>query len=76
MIYTDTKGNTWSINDARTMLTTSNGSRIFIDPSLPDESIGGLIEALINPAPIKSDAERIAELEAQVQLLISKISNP
>lgn len=74
MIYTDTKGNIWQLNEARNRLTCNNGGLIFIDPSASDESIPGLIEALLNPQPIKSDAERIAELEAQVQILLTKLT--
>ena len=42
---------------------------------IPEMSTAYLLSAAnIQPAP--SDAERIAQLEAQVQQLLSKLSNP
>jgi hypothetical protein len=75
MTYTDTQGNTWETNEGRDKVTASNGGVIFIDPTASDEGIIAFIESQLHPTPIKTEADRIAELEAQVQFLLTKITN-
>lgn len=75
MTYTDTQGNTWQTNESRDKVTASNGGVIIIDPTASDEGIVAFIESQLHPVPIKTEADRIAELEAQVQFLLTKLSN-
>ena len=68
----DDAGLTWVRSEDRTRLTCQDGRVVF---GIPEMSTAYLLSAAnIQPAP--SDAERIAELEVQVQQLLSNLSNP
>jgi hypothetical protein len=68
----DDAGLTWMRSEDRTRLTCQDGRVIF---GIPEMSTAYLLSAA-NMQPAPSDAERIAELEAQVLLLLSQKSNP
>lgn len=71
-MLTDKHGNIWTPNAERTMYTSSHGFSIIVNPQWPEE---GILEALNTDAtPPKSDAERIAELEAQLAALLARLS--
>lgn len=74
-MITDSKNITWTPSADRSKWKASNGSILLINPSATDEQVLSSIEqAYIPQAVEKTDAERIAELEAQVAALISKLS--
>ena len=68
----DDNGLTWVRSEDRTKLTCEDGRVVL---GIPEMSTAYLLSVAYLPAP-KSDADRIAELEAQVQALLSKLSNP
>jgi hypothetical protein len=71
----DSKNITWTPSEDRSLWTASNGSTLLVNPASSDEQVLASIEQLYVPAPVeKTDAERIAELEAQLAALISKLS--
>ena len=74
-MITDSKNITWSPSEDRSVWTSSEGSTLIVNPDSNDEQILAGIEQMYVPAPVeKTDAERIAELEAQVAALLSKLS--
>jgi hypothetical protein len=74
-MITDSKNIVWTPSEDRSLWTASNGSTIIVNPASDDEQVLASIEQLYVPAPVeKTDAERIAELEAQLAALISKLS--
>lgn len=70
---TDPSGNTWQRTADRTKLVCLADGREVI--GIPEMSTDYLLSVAMMPAP-KTDADRIAELEAQVQFLLTKINNP
>ena len=64
---TDDNGLTWTRSQDRTQLICSDGRVVL---GIPEMSTEYLLSVANMPAP-KSDADRIAELEAQVQALLS-----
>lgn len=74
-MITDSKNITWTPSEDRSLWTASNGSTLQVNPASNDEQVLASIEQLYVPVPVeKTDAERIAELEAQLAALISKLS--
>jgi len=74
-MITDSKNIVWMPSEDRSLWTASNGSTLLVNPASNDEQVLASIEQIYVPAPVeKTDAERIAELEAQVQALLSKLS--
>ena len=74
-MITDSKNIVWTPSEDRSLWTASNGSTILVNPASNDEQVLASIEQLYVPVPVeKTDAERIAELEAQLAALISKLS--
>lgn len=75
-MITDSKGKNWTPNDDRSVW--SNGEMsVVVNTDWSDEQVASALEAATDPAmeqPAKTDAERIAELEAQVKALLSKLS--
>ena len=66
----------WSSED-NTVWTSSEGQKIIINPAMNEEQVINSIKAILDqpaPAQEKTDADRIAELEAQVKALIAKLS--
>jgi len=74
-MITDSKNIVWTPSEDRSLWTASNGSTLLVSPASNDEQVLASIEQIYVPAPVeKTDAERIAELEAQLAALISKLS--
>ena len=72
MSYTDHKGLVWERSDDRTKITCQDGRIVLGTPEMTDEYLVSV--AYLEPTPIKTDADRIAELEAQVKALLAKLS--
>jgi len=73
MPYIDHNGLTWTRSDDLRSIRCENGSVVHGNPEMTDEYLVS-VAYLPPPAPEKSDAERIAELEAQLAALISRLS--
>ena len=74
-MITDSKNITWTPSEDRSLWTSSEGGRVIINPSCTDEQVLSCIEQLYVPQPVeKTDADRIAELEAQVKALLSRLA--
>jgi len=72
-IYTDHNGLVWTRSDDRLSIKREDGLIVYGNPEMTDEYLVS-VAYLPPPEPVKSDAERIAELEAQLAALISKLS--
>lgn len=71
----DSNNITWKPNEDRSTWTASNGGTLIINPSANDEQVLSCVEQLYVRVPVeKTDAERIAELEAQVKALLSRLA--
>ena len=71
----DSNNITWTPSEDRSLWTASNGSTLLVNPASNDEQVLASVEQMYIPVPVeKTDAERIAELEAQLAALISKLS--
>lgn len=74
-MITDSNNITWTPSEDRSLWTSSEGSRLLVNPASNDEQVLASIEQMYVPAPvIKTDEDRIAELEAQVKALLAKLS--
>lgn len=74
-MITDSKNITWTPSEGRSLWTASNGSTLLVNPASNDEQVLSSIEQTYVPVPVeKTDAERIAELEAKLAELLSKLS--
>lgn len=74
-MITDSKNITWTPSEDRSLWTASNGCTLFVNPASNDEQVLMGIEQMYLPQPVeKTDAERIAELEAKLAALLSKLS--
>jgi hypothetical protein len=74
-MITDSHNITWTPSEDRSLWTASNGSTIIVNAACTDEQVLASIEQTYISQPVeKTDAERIAELEAQLAALLSKIS--
>jgi hypothetical protein len=72
MPYTDHNGLVWTRSDDLLSITCEDGRSVLGNAEMTDEYLVSV--AYQSETPVKSDAERIAELEAQVQALLSKLS--
>ena len=73
-MITDSKNITWTPSEDRSLWTASNGSTLLVHPASNDEQVLAGIEQMYVPAPVeKTDADRIAELEAKLAELLSKL---
>jgi hypothetical protein len=70
--FTDHNGLVWTRSEDRTRITCEDGRSVFGNAEMTDEHLVSV--AYIEPTPVKSDAERIAELEAQLAALLAKLS--
>lgn len=72
MAYTDQQGKTWErIESDPVCWKRADGLCVY---STPEHTFENVCEMFYNPAPLpKSDAERIAELEAQLAALLSRL---
>jgi hypothetical protein len=74
-MITDSKNITWTPSEDRSLWTASNGSTLLVNPASNDEQVLAGIEQMYVPGPVeKTDADRIAELEAKLAELLSKLS--
>ena len=69
----DSQGKTWTRSDDRLELICEDGRKVLGNADMTDEYLLSVAE-MPPPTPEKTDAERIAELEAQVKALLSKLS--
>jgi hypothetical protein len=63
----------WTRSEDLTSWTNDQGQTIIGHPDMVFEQLLVVYEQIINPAPVKSDAERIAELESQLAALLSRL---
>lgn len=72
-MITDSKGIKWTQGEDKSKWTSSLGDVAFISPSSSEEQVLSCINSLYETTPVqKTDAERIAELEAKIAELLSK----
>ena len=71
--FTDHNGLVWTRSDDRLSIKCSDGRMVMGNPEMSDEYLVS-VAYLPPPEPVKSDAERIAELEAQLAALLAKLS--
>lgn len=72
MPYTDQNGLLWTRSEDLLSITCEDGRQVLGNAEMTDEYLVSVAYQTTEPA--KTDAERIAELEAQVQALLSKLS--
>jgi hypothetical protein len=72
MPYTDHNNLVWTRSEDLTSITCEDGRQVLGNPEMTDEYLVSV--AYQSAEPVKTDAERIAELEAQVQALLAKLS--
>lgn len=73
MPYIDHNGLTWTRSEDLRKMTCEDGRSVIGNPEMTDEYLVS-VAYLPPPEPIKSDADRIAELEAQLAALLSRLS--
>jgi hypothetical protein len=71
--FTDHNGLVWTRSEDRKTITCQDGRSVLGNPEMSDEYLVS-VAYLPTPEPEKSPEERIAELEAQLAALISKLS--
>lgn len=69
MPYIDQNGKTWTRADDGLSITCEDGRKVLGNPEMTDEY---LVSVAYLPPP-KTDADRIAELEAQLAALLSRL---
>lgn len=72
MAYIDQNGLTWTRSDDRLSITCQDGRTVLGNEQMTDEYLVSV--AYQAAEPVKTDADRIAELEAQVKALLAKLS--
>lgn len=72
MPYTDHNGLVWTRSNDLLSITCEDGRQVLGNAEMTDEYLVSV--AYQAETPSKTDAERIAELEAQVQALLAKLS--
>lgn len=70
MPYTDQNGLVWTRSSNKLSITCTDGRKVLGNAQMTDEYLVSV--AYQTQAPFKTDAERIAELEALVQSLLNK----
>jgi hypothetical protein len=70
--FTDHNGLVWTRSDDRLSIKCEDGRTVLGNEQMTDEYLVSV--AYTEPSTVKSDADRIAELEAQLAALISKLS--
>jgi hypothetical protein len=73
MPYIDHNGLAWTRSEDRLRITCEDGRSVFGNEQMTDEYLVS-VAYLPPPEQPKTDAERIAELEAQLAALIAKLS--
>jgi hypothetical protein len=71
MPYIDQNGKTWTRSDDGLSITCEDGRKVLGNAEMSDEYLVSV--AYQAEVPVKSDAERIAELEAQLAALLSRL---
>lgn len=71
----DSKGNEWTSSQDRSLWTSGELS-ILVNTQMTDEQVIASIESCIYGPVAKTDAERIAELEAQLAAIIASNNKP
>ena len=69
MAYIDKNGLTWTRSSDGLSITCEDGRKVLGTPDMTDEYLANFV--CVTPA--KSDAERIAELEAQLAALLARL---
>jgi hypothetical protein len=72
MPYTDHNNLVWTRSEDRLSITCEDGRVVLGNAEMSDEYLVSV--AYQSETPAKSDAERIAELEAQLAALLAKLS--
>jgi hypothetical protein len=72
MPYTDHTGLIWTRSEDRLSITCEDGRTVLGNADMTDEYLVSV--AYQTAEPVKSDAERIAELESQLAALLAKLS--
>jgi hypothetical protein len=72
MPYTDQNNLVWTRSEDLLSITCEDGRRVLGNPEMSDEYLVSV--AYQSAEPVKTDAERIAELEAQLAALLAKLS--
>ena len=70
--FTDHNGLVWTRSDDRLSIKCEDGRTVLGNEQMTDEYLVSV--AYLETTPVKSDAERIAELEAQLAALLAKLS--
>ena len=71
----DSKGFQWSRSEDRIYLICEDGRSVQGSEEMTDEYLLSVAEmSYLDNLPIKNDADRITELEAQVKALLAKLS--
>jgi hypothetical protein len=72
MPYTDQNNLVWTRSNDRLSITCEDGRSVLGNAEMTDEYLVSVAYQV--ETPVKSDADRIAELEAQVTALLAKLS--
>jgi hypothetical protein len=72
MTYTDHTGLTWTRSEDLLSMNCEDGRIVIGNAEMTDEYLVSV--AYQSAEPVKTDAERIAELEAQLAALLAKLS--
>lgn len=73
-MITDSKNIVWTPSEDRSVWTSEDGRVVIVNPEAIDEQILAVIESLDAPQVVeKTPADRIAELEAKLAELLSKL---
>lgn len=67
----DKHGKTWTPNADRTMYTCDDGMNLVVNPEWSEQAIIDMLN--FDFVPPKTDADRIAELEAKLAALLSRL---
>lgn len=70
--FTDHNGLVWTRSDDLLSITCEDGRQVLGNAEMTDEYLVSV--AYQTATPVKTDAERIAELEAQLAALLAKLS--
>lgn len=71
MPYIDQNGLTWTRSEDRLSITCEDGRKVIGNAEMTEEYMVSM--SYFVPEPVKSDAERIAELEAKLSALLSRL---
>ena len=71
----DSQGKHWNRSEDRSELVCEDGRKVIGNAEMTDEYLLSVAEYVPEPiVPEKTEADRIAELEAQVKALLAKLS--